>query len=164
MGQEAPLGAGGARCCSPPPSTAITGAGKSWTGSAAFGAADLATFPPRTTRQEIDNICITREPDDEPVPDQPCAKESTASISRPAGAGSARRQDVRRVVRRSMVLIRSLRSGTFWHMPEPRPLSDDEAVEVIAAAIRGAGGRPLTREADLLLASDRSRVPLGLCG
>lgn len=38
-------------------------------------------------------------------------------------------------------------------MPEPRPLSDDEAVEVIAAAIRGGGGRPLTREADLLLAT-----------
>jgi hypothetical protein len=38
-------------------------------------------------------------------------------------------------------------------MPEPRPLSDDEAVEVIAAAIRGAGGRPLTREADLWLAT-----------
>jgi hypothetical protein len=38
-------------------------------------------------------------------------------------------------------------------MPEPRPLSDDQAVAVIAAAIRGAGGRPLTREADLLLAT-----------
>ena len=38
-------------------------------------------------------------------------------------------------------------------MPEPRPMSDDEAVDAITAAIRGAGGRPLTREADLLLAT-----------
>jgi hypothetical protein len=45
------------------------------------------------------------------------------------------------------------RLGHVRHMPDPRPLSDDEAVDLIAAAIRGAGGRPLTREADLLLAT-----------
>jgi hypothetical protein len=38
-------------------------------------------------------------------------------------------------------------------MPEPRPLSDDEAVEAIATALREAAGGRLTREADLLLAT-----------
>jgi hypothetical protein len=38
-------------------------------------------------------------------------------------------------------------------MPERRSLPDEEAVKAIAAAIRGAGGRPLTGEADLLLAT-----------
>jgi hypothetical protein len=38
-------------------------------------------------------------------------------------------------------------------MPEPRPLSDAEAVQVQAVALRGAGGRPLTRQADLFLAT-----------
>lgn len=38
-------------------------------------------------------------------------------------------------------------------MPEVRPLSDDEAVEIIAAALRSSGGRALTREADLFLAT-----------
>jgi hypothetical protein len=38
-------------------------------------------------------------------------------------------------------------------MPEPRPLSDEEAVQALAAALRSAGGRPLSREADLFLAT-----------
>ena len=41
-------------------------------------------------------------------------------------------------------------------MPEPRPLSDDEAVEVIAAAIRDAAAEH--READLLLATITARA------
>jgi hypothetical protein len=45
-------------------------------------------------------------------------------------------------------------------MPEPRPLlplprllTDDEAAQAITRAIRGSGGRPLSREADLYLST-----------
>ena len=38
-------------------------------------------------------------------------------------------------------------------MPEPRPLTDDEAVYVLTTAIRGGGGRSLTREADQFFAT-----------
>jgi hypothetical protein len=37
-------------------------------------------------------------------------------------------------------------------MPEPRPLSDEEAAEALKAALAGPGGT-LTRTADLYLAS-----------
>jgi hypothetical protein len=38
-------------------------------------------------------------------------------------------------------------------MPDLRLASDTEAVDLLAAALRESGGRPLTREADLLLAT-----------
>jgi hypothetical protein len=38
-------------------------------------------------------------------------------------------------------------------MADPSPLSDEEAVQVISAALVGTGGRALTREADLFLAT-----------
>jgi hypothetical protein len=38
-------------------------------------------------------------------------------------------------------------------MADPSPLSEEEAVQVISAALVGTGGRALTREADLFLAT-----------
>ena len=38
-------------------------------------------------------------------------------------------------------------------MPDLRPASDTEAVCLLADALRESGGRPLTREADLFLAT-----------
>jgi hypothetical protein len=45
------------------------------------------------------------------------------------------------------------RLGHVRHMPDLRPLSDAEAVQIVAIALLGVGGRPLTRETDLFLAT-----------
>jgi hypothetical protein len=38
-------------------------------------------------------------------------------------------------------------------MPDLRPLTDEEAAEALASAMHSYGGRPLSREADLYLAT-----------